>query len=54
MLEGLAVATCLPPGRVIFGNWEKFNLSSEREQKKIETGEAVIEAERQVEGKKEC
>ena len=54
VLEGLAVATCLPPGRIIFGIWEKFNLSSEREQKKIETGEAAIEAERHVEGKEVC
>ena len=54
MLEGLAVATCLPPGRVIFGNWEKFTLPTKREQKKIETGEAVIEAERHVEGKEVC
>ena len=48
------MATCLPPGRVIFGIWEKFILASKREQKKIETGEAVIEAERHVEGKKVC
>ena len=48
------MATCLPPGRVIFGNWEKFTLPTKREQKKIETGEAVIEAERHVEGKKVC
>ena len=48
------MATCLPPGRVIFGIWEKFNLSSEREQNKIETGEAVIEAERHVERENVC
>ena len=48
------MATCLPPGRVIFGNWEKFTLPTKCEQKKIETGEAVIEAERHVEGKEVC
>ena len=52
MLEGLAVATCLPPGRIIFGNWEKFILSSKREGNKSERGEAMIEAERREEEKK--
>ena len=46
------MATCLPPGRVIFGIWEKFILSSKREGNKIETGEAMIEAERREEEKK--
>ena len=48
------MATCLPPGRVIFGKWEKFILSSKPEGNKSERGEATNEAERHKEGRKVC
>ena len=49
MLEGLAVATSsLPPGKIVFGMWEKFELPSSGDENNVGRGGISSESEKHV------